>query len=96
MNRISLHKSIVRQYEPVLVHKGPDYAIMKLHELRADTANYYLDVLEMNSLGYDSYGDALMKAGKKKEAIAYTRSLSLNPKNENAKKNLKILQNGVK
>jgi tetratricopeptide (TPR) repeat protein len=58
-----------------------------------------LEVMKINTLlfnsanSYDSYGDVLMNTGKKEEAIkAYQRSLSLNPGNLNAKKNLAILQ----
>ena len=41
---------------------------------------------------YDSYGELLMKLGKEKEGIvAYKKSLELNPKNENAIKVLKEL-----
>ena len=53
-----------------------------------------LQVLELNTKLYptafntfDSYGEILMKVGKKKEALsAYKKSLSLNPKNDNARK----------
>lgn len=41
---------------------------------------------------FDSYGEALMKAGKKEEAILmYKHSLALNPKNEGGKKMLEQL-----
>jgi tetratricopeptide (TPR) repeat protein len=36
---------------------------------------------------YDSYGEALLKVGKKEDAIKmYQRSIELNPKNEAGKK----------
>jgi tetratricopeptide (TPR) repeat protein len=42
---------------------------------------------------YDSYGECLLKMGNKKEAIkAYTRSLELNPKNQQAQKVLEELK----
>jgi len=42
---------------------------------------------------YDSYAEAAMKLGDKKEAIAnYKKSLKLNPANKNAEKNLKELE----
>ena len=42
--------------------------------------------------GYDSYGEALMIAGQRAEAIKnYELSLKLNPENMNAKEQLKIL-----
>ncbi len=41
---------------------------------------------------YDSYGEALLKAGEKEEAIRmYRKSIELNPKNENGKKVLERL-----
>lgn len=43
---------------------------------------------------FDSYGECLMKLGRKKEAIdAYQKSLSLNPQNTNAKAALATLLN---
>ncbi len=42
---------------------------------------------------YDSYGEALMIKGDKPNSIInYQKSLELNPKNDNAKEKLKILQ----
>lgn len=41
---------------------------------------------------YDSYGEALMKTGRKEEAILmYKRSVALNPRNEGGKEVLKLL-----
>lgn len=41
---------------------------------------------------FDSYAEALMKTGKKEEAIMmYRRSLEINPANESGKKALQIL-----
>jgi CubicO group peptidase (beta-lactamase class C family) len=118
-------RSVVDAYAKVLVNEGIDQAAITLNALMADTANYFMNELAMNSLGYDlhfkgtfarhdeyalevmkinillyksanafdSYGDVLMWTGKKKEAIrAYKRSLALNPNNNNAKKNLEILE----
>ncbi|HMO61706.1 MAG TPA: serine hydrolase domain-containing protein [Ferruginibacter sp.] len=49
---VSLKKSIVREaYGPVLVTKGADFALALLNTLKKDTA-WYLDVNEMNELGY--------------------------------------------
>ncbi len=43
--------------------------------------------------GYDSLGEAYMKAGENKEAIKnYLKSLELDPGNDNAKRMLKILK----
>jgi CubicO group peptidase (beta-lactamase class C family) len=60
-----------------------------------------LEVLKLNTLlfplgfnTYDSYGEALAKQGKVKEAIfMYNKSLELNPKNEGGRKALKELLN---
>jgi tetratricopeptide (TPR) repeat protein len=35
------------------VDKGPDAAIAKLMTFKSDTVHYYLDELEMNTLGFD-------------------------------------------
>ncbi|MES2774523.1 MAG: hypothetical protein V4722_10080 [Bacteroidota bacterium] len=45
---------------------------------------------------YDSYGEALLKVGRKEEAIkTYRRSVELNPYNESGKKILEqILKDG--
>ena len=56
-----------------------------------------LDILQLNTElypdafnTYDSYGEVLLKLGKKEEAInAYKKSLELNPKNDNAANVLK-------
>jgi tetratricopeptide (TPR) repeat protein len=46
---------------------------------------------------YDSYGEALLKAGQKEEAIKmYQKSVELNPSNDSGKKILKQLTEGVK
>jgi CubicO group peptidase (beta-lactamase class C family) len=60
-----------------------------------------LEVLKLNTLlfplgfnTYDSYGEALAKLGKVKEAIfMYNKSLELNPKNEGGRKALNELLN---
>ena len=48
-------KSVVNAYAKVLVNEGIDKAAIVLNELMADTANYYMNELQMNSLGYDLY-----------------------------------------
>ncbi|MES1223323.1 MAG: serine hydrolase [Bacteroidota bacterium] len=58
LNKISTTRSLARVYGQALVEKGPDFAIAKLISLRSDTVNYYLDELEMNTLGYDLLGKA--------------------------------------
>ena len=56
----------------------------------ADTTNVDLFPLSWNS--YDSYGEILLKTGKKEEAIKmYQKSIELNPNNEGGKKILKEL-----
>ncbi len=46
-------KSVVDAYAKVLVNEGIDQAALTLNALMADTANYYMNELAMNSLGYD-------------------------------------------
>jgi Flp pilus assembly protein TadD len=61
-----------------------------------------VDVLKLNTElhpdswnAYDSYGEALLKAGRKDDAIAmYRKSVALNPGNANAKAVLKRLAAG--
>ncbi|MEZ5319291.1 MAG: tetratricopeptide repeat protein [Vicinamibacterales bacterium] len=71
--------------------------------LGADRIDEAIAVFTLNAGSYpnsanvhDSLGEALMKAGRKAEAIAsYERSLTLNPGNDNAVKMLKILRGGA-
>jgi tetratricopeptide (TPR) repeat protein len=109
-------KSIARLYGKTMVKQGIPAARKLLENIKKDTLNYYLNVDEMNLLGYqflwnnrdslshevlkanldffpsnwnsyDSYGEILLKMGKKEEAIQmYRKSIELNPKNEAGKK----------
>lgn len=69
------------------------------YELLAQNKNEEaLQIFKLNTIlypkafnTYDSYGECLLKMGKKREAIkAYQKSLALNPKNENAQQVLHI------
>jgi CubicO group peptidase (beta-lactamase class C family) len=51
--KIRVTQSLARLYGETLIGKGPDAAIAKLITLKSDTAHYYLDELEMNTLGFD-------------------------------------------
>ncbi|MRG48281.1 serine hydrolase [Chitinophaga sp. SYP-B3965] len=55
---LRLTKSLVKAYARALVEKGPDYAAVVFNTLKSDTANYYLDELEMNNLGYNLVNNA--------------------------------------
>ena len=109
-------KSIAKLYGKTMVKQGIPAARKLLENIKKDTLNYYLNVDEMNLLGYqflwnnkdsfshevlkanldffpsnwnsyDSYGEILLKMGKKEEAIQmYRKSIELNPKNEAGKK----------
>ncbi|WP_428655498.1 serine hydrolase [Runella sp.] len=46
-------KSLAKEYGVALKEKGAEYAITKFHELKSDTAHYYLSEKELNWLGYD-------------------------------------------
>lgn len=48
-----LTKSLVKVYARALIEKGPDHAAVIFNNLKSDTANYYIDELEMNHLGYN-------------------------------------------
>ncbi|HEX9950857.1 MAG TPA: serine hydrolase [Rubricoccaceae bacterium] len=68
-----------------LLHKGRVADAITLFELNAQE---YPEAWNP----YDSLGDAYMEAGDTEAAIrSYQRSLELNPENENAKRNLRIL-----
>jgi len=71
------------------------------YELMANNRNKEaLQIFELNTKlypsganTYDSFGECLLKLGKKEEAIAaYKKSLELNPKNNNAEKTLAEIQ----
>jgi len=51
--KIRVTQSLARLYGETLADKGADAAIVKLTTLKSDTAHYYLDELEMNTLGFD-------------------------------------------
>ncbi|OGU61377.1 MAG: hypothetical protein A2V66_15975 [Ignavibacteria bacterium RBG_13_36_8] len=54
---------------------------------------YALEIYSESSDTYNGLGEALMKAGRNKEAIeVYEKSLQLEPSNENAKEQLKLLK----
>lgn len=70
------------------------------HFMEQDDIQDALQIFELNielypkaPNTYDSYGEALLKIGKEREAIkAYKKALELNPENENAQRVLKELQ----
>jgi tetratricopeptide (TPR) repeat protein len=71
------------------------YDLMEKNHLSEATDLFKLDVQVFPSSwnGYDSLGEAYMKAGQKQLAIDnYKKSLELNPTNEGAKEKLKVLE----
>ena len=68
--------------------------------LRENSLEFALYVFEKNarlypgsSNAYDSFGEALLKAGRKAQAIeSYRKSLALDPNNTNARSKLKELE----
>lgn len=70
--------------------------------LRNEELDKALDVFKLTTIlfpdsfnAYDSYGEALLMANKKEEAIEmYEKSIELNPENENGKKVLQKLKQG--
>ncbi|ATL49937.1 tetratricopeptide repeat protein [Chitinophaga caeni] len=67
----------------MLLSQGADTDALKIFELNT---RLYPDAFNT----YDSYGEILLKLGKKEAAIkAYKKSLALNPENDNAAKVLK-------
>lgn len=51
--KLNTRQSLIRAYGEALVTKGPDHAAATFNKLKGDTANYYLDEMEMNDLGYN-------------------------------------------
>ncbi|MBS1532183.1 MAG: beta-lactamase family protein [Bacteroidetes bacterium] len=61
LNNQSLHNyklPLARLFAEDLIHKRTDYALAHFNELKSDTAHYYLDEGEMNSLGYAMLNDS--------------------------------------
>lgn len=67
---------------------------IRLSFLRNEELDKALEVFKLTTIlfpdsfnAYDSYGEALLKANRKAEAIEmYEKSIELNPENENGKK----------
>ena len=92
-------KNLMDRYEKMKKEKGDFYAIdeneintlgyqymNEKKDLKAATAIFEINVKEFPSSFnvYDSYGEALMKAGNNKDAITnYKKSMELNPGNTN-------------
>jgi CubicO group peptidase (beta-lactamase class C family) len=51
--KIRVAKSLVRLYGETLVHQGPEAAISQFLTLKHDSSHYYMDELELNTLGFD-------------------------------------------
>ncbi|HLX93174.1 MAG TPA: tetratricopeptide repeat protein [Puia sp.] len=74
---------------------GWGYELMQKGHLEKALAVFKLNVLLNPSSAnvYDSYGEALLNAGDKKDAIRmYQKSIELNPKNEHGKKILQEIK----
>ena len=70
------------------------YELPEEHRYQEALATFKLntELFPTSSNAYDSYGEALLKVGRKDEAIKmYRKSVELNPKNENGKKILEQL-----
>ena len=62
-------------------------------ERAVEVFEYVVSQYPQSANAYDSLGEALLKAGRKEMAIAnYTKSLGINPDNENARKILEELE----
>lgn len=91
----------IKQQEEESEYNLNEMAINSLgyHFLEKDDLQGAIQIFELNielfpkaPNTYDSYGEALLKMGKDREAIqAYKKALELNPENENAKHVLKNL-----
>lgn len=52
----NMGKSLARVYGEALVTKGVNFATTLFNEFKDDTVNYYLEEMEMNTLGYELLG----------------------------------------
>lgn len=71
------------------------YKLLNENKIKEAIALFTIQTQEFpqNANGFDSLGEAYMKAGNKKEAIKnYRKSVELNPKNEPAKKIIEELK----
>src|SRR6202000_2591723 len=53
-------QSLAQLYANALFEKGADFAVARFNTLKNDTANYYIDEREMNTMGYDLLNDGHM------------------------------------
>lgn len=71
--------------EKDLIMAGYHFLQQEKTQEAAEIFKITVNAVPLSSNAYDSYGEALLKLNKRKEAIAnYKKSLELDPKNENA------------
>jgi pimeloyl-ACP methyl ester carboxylesterase len=72
------------------------YSLLQQHEVPGALEVFHLNITLHPTSGnaYDSYGEALLSAGRTEEALAmYRKSVELNPDNEHGKKVIQTLSN---
>jgi CubicO group peptidase (beta-lactamase class C family) len=53
LNKMELRQSLARAYGQFLAGHGMEDAMIRFNEMKTDTAHYYFEEQEMNTLGYD-------------------------------------------
>ncbi|MFD2871916.1 serine hydrolase [Mucilaginibacter ximonensis] len=69
---VAAKRSAATAYVRALYAKGTDYAVSRFNSLRSDTAAYYLNENEFNSLGYE-----LLNDGHREQALEVLRMTTL-------------------
>lgn len=82
INRVSLQKSLVREYGAALVGKGPHFAAARLNALKTDP-DWYFNEHEMNELGYELLRKSNFKSHKELAVEVFKLNTLLSPENAN-------------
>ncbi|MGX5820348.1 serine hydrolase [Chitinophaga lutea] len=81
---LNTRHSLARAYGHALVTSTPDDAAVTFRRLRADTANYYLDEMELNGLGYDLLLHDDVPNGRRLSCEVFGLMTALYPQSANA------------
>ncbi len=82
INRVSLQKSLVREYGAALVGKGPHFAAARLNALKTDP-DWYFNEHEMNELGYELLRKSNFSSHKELAVEVFKLNTLLSPENAN-------------
>lgn len=82
INRVSLQKSLVREYGAALVGKGPHCAAARLNALKSDP-DWYFNEHEMNELGYELLRKSNFSSHRELAVEVFKLNTLLSPENAN-------------